>query len=54
MRLIVLILSAIALRAAAAPVDVAAADVAVPEAGNADEALEARGNWCLHSDISCF
>lgn len=49
MKLWFLVMTALALRVAAAPIEVDTVDVA-----DAPEDIEARGNWCGHAGITCW
>lgn len=46
MKFLLIVLAALALRVAAAPAEVRAAEDT--------EALEERGNWCTHAGEACF
>jgi hypothetical protein len=52
MKLLVLLMAALALRVAAAPIEIETADVA--DVAEVAEPLDARQNWCNHPGISCW
>lgn len=45
-------MTALALRVAAAPIEVDTVDVA--DAGDSSDPIEARSNWCTHAGITCW
>lgn len=49
MKLWFLVMTALALRVAAAPIEVDTVDLA-----DAPEDIEARSNWCTHAGITCW
>jgi hypothetical protein len=55
MKLLVFVMAALALRVAAAPIEIETADVAdVANVGDVAESLEPRDNWCHHAGITCW